>query len=846
MFFSVSFNADLQIFHKTMNVERTRKTGLCVSCEICNAVCPVDAIDMELDEGQFLPKVDKETCIDCEKCVEICPGLDITIFEKDVEEKITGSYLEGYSAYTKNQDILKDSTSGGVITQLIIDLLEKGEYEGAFVLPFDMFKGEQARLRLAENEEEVRRASKSKYLPASVYNVVERVESEEEPNYIIVGTPCQLSGIKKFLDLKDIDRQRLLFLGLFCDKTLNFNFLDYMGKNNSEEGEKIVHFDYRNKEKDGWPGHVKAEFDSGREKIIDRKERMRVKNFFQLERCLYCLDKLNRQADISFGDCYIDGKKNPGRSSIIIRTKKGREVWEEHNSDFNWEKSSVETIKISQSISNKRDNLEFAKILSEEADLTDLKISSISKKKKKRLQKRRKKIELGRKKKYSRIKNSLAIKKIKGKFGGGLEFSNQIFWPYLYFLKDLNRIEVSQNKEDGGNVILFGGNLINKGAQAMTFTTVDQIKRRHPDKELYLFTRNEYDEKEKEKYDFEIVKFDWEYALDIFSSGFDWSLNEPKPEKDLIEILKNADAFIDISGFGLSSQTTPDELWGVLTQIGYLVRIMLAKEFSVPYFIFPQSIGPFDYDYPDNIIIHLLFSKYIGYPEKIFPREPQGVDYLRPYSTKDVEKKMDIVLTNDGYETENIFSNNISFDQNTISNNSVGIIPNEQLMKRADDTEKIYELYEEIIDLLKSEDKFVYILRHSQSDLYICENIKKSHHEDDSVMLLSEDINALELENIIKNFDFIVGSRYHSIIHSYKNNVPALAIGWANKYRYLLKYFEQLDYHYDYRDGLDKKKVIDGVKQMLENYRGEKKKISNKIDNLEKNEVFERVRPYLE
>ena len=37
-----------------------------------------------------------------------------------------------------------------------------------------------------------------------------------------------------------------------------------------------------------------------------------------------------------------------------------------------------------------------------------------------------------------------------------------------------------------GNVIITGGDLKNKGAQAMTFVTVDEIKKRFPEERIYL------------------------------------------------------------------------------------------------------------------------------------------------------------------------------------------------------------------------------------------------------------------------------------------------------------------------------------------------------------------------
>jgi len=813
--------------------------GLCISCEICNPICPVDAIEMEYEEGKFVPYINKDTCINCGKCFMVCPGADLELYEgKDFDNRLTGSYIEGYSAYTKNQKILKNSTSGGAISQLLVELLENDHYEGAFVLPFDMFDGEPARLELAKNKEKIKAAAKSKYLPASVYNVVERLSEESNPNYIIVGTPCQLKGIKNFIQMNKINDKNLLFLGLFCEKTLNFNVLKYFEEKFSKNDEKLIKFDYKNKEKDGWPGRPKLYFDSGRELVVDRKERIQIKDYFQLERCLYCLDKLNKQADISFGDCYISGKGNPGRSSIIIRTEKGKKVWEEYSDVFNIEKSSIESIKKSQGISQKRENLEFVKALKEN-------------KKSSKLRKRKKKIELGEKGKFNRIKLILfkdQMKNFGDTFKEGIKKGLQTGSLYLKdtFSKKTGKIQIKKPK----NVVIFGGGLSNKGAQAMTFTVVDQMKRRFPIENIYLLSLKDFnrDEVEKNNYKFEILPWKKKIALDKLDNSLLKKLGEssftPELKNQVENALNKADLFVDISGYYLSSQMTAGFTWGLYKQCGYLFRIRLAQKFSTPYFILPQSMGPFDYRPMHKAVLFPMMKRYLKYPQKIYPREPQGIEALKPFTDKNVERGRDIVLLNDGYRLENIFKNTTDFKNIKLTSNSVGIIPNNQVMKRESD-EEIYHMYEAIVKTLLNAGKKVYILRHSQRDLYICENIKEIFSNNEDVKLLSEDMNAIELENIIEQLDFIVGSRYHSIIHAYKNGVPAVVIGWAVKYQELLKDFGQSEYMFEIRETIDENSLINAIGKMLDNHEKEKNKINKKLDNMRKNAVFEDIEEIL-
>ncbi len=53
----------------------------CTGCEVCELVCPVDAIQMQPVEGDiaFLARVDDDTCTGCNLCAIDCPWEAITM-----------------------------------------------------------------------------------------------------------------------------------------------------------------------------------------------------------------------------------------------------------------------------------------------------------------------------------------------------------------------------------------------------------------------------------------------------------------------------------------------------------------------------------------------------------------------------------------------------------------------------------------------------------------------------------------------------------------------------------------------------------------------------------------------
>lgn len=827
------------------NILKTRELDLCTSCEICLATCPEEAITMENKFGQFLPKVDDRRCKKCGLCLELCPGIDTDLqkleYEKTSRNMFDGPCLESYTAYSNDPEIRKNSTSGGLITDLTTNLIKNKEFDAAFILDFDKFEGRPARLNITNNINKILKAAKSKYIPASVYKVVEALKKRDNKKYIIVGTPCQIYGIKKFIKKFNVSKKNLLFLGLFCDKTLNFNIIRYFENTYRNPNEKLIKFEFRTKEKYGWPGNSKIYFDSGRELIIDKSVRMQLKKIFQLNRCLFCFDKLNKLADISFGDCYIEGKDDfNGKSSVVVRTKKGGKIFDKYSYLFTLEKESIEEIRKSQHLMDKKNNLEYAKILAKEHNLypntnSDYEINTQIAKRFSKLQKY---IAWGRNYNITRIRCSLLLSKIVSKLK---TIRNVIIASGALGIvigKDLfiRRWGRKRYIPKTGNIIIVGGELFNKGAQAMTFTVVDQMKKRLPDKNIYLFSMLDFNREDSEKdiYRFDILPWDSKIKIRLLSPlGKLFKNNRYKHIETCInEAIKNADFFIDISGYALSSQ------WGVFASINYLLNIMIAKKYSIPYYIFPQSIGPFNYSWKYKIPLYFLMKIYLKYPERIYTREGEGLICVHKFTSKNVEKSCDIVLQNREYDLKNIYKRAISLKHIKIEPGSVAIVPNLRVIERTN-SNKIYSIYKLMISKLIDAKKIVYILRHSHEDLIVCGKIKRFFPNERNVKLIPDDLNAIELENIIKQFDFIIASRYHSIIHAYRNGVPALVIGWATKYFELLEDFDQLDYFFDGRYDIDINGINEKLDKMMQYFKHEREKITSRMNMLDKRNIFD-------
>ncbi len=393
-------------------------------------------------------------------------------------------------------------------------------------------------------------------------------------------------------------------------------------------------------------------------------------------------------------------------------------------------------------------------------------------------------------------------------------------------------------------ILITGGELFNKGAQSMTFITVNELRKRFPDKKIVLLSCADYkrNSEDKNQYSFEILPMHIWMEFELIGGIYKLISKLKGIRKNklkymslipkLRKILENTEAIVDISGYALSSQ------WGSSRSMGYLAKIMLAKKYGIKTYLMPQSFGPFLYQGMTKPIINFYLKKYMKYPEVIYAREMEGYKYLHnDYKLSNVKKTYDLVLLNKELDLSNVYKENpeIKSFENA---EGVAIIPN---MRNFDhgNKKKIMKIYEIIINRITSIGRKVYLIRHSYEDIEACNMIKDQVRDNNRVIMISENMNCIEFDQLVRKFDFIIGSRFHSIVHAYKNGVPGIAIGWATKYVEMLNTFNQGDYIFDVRNDIDLVAIEKAVDMMLENYNKEATHISEILKDIKSDNIFD-------
>ena len=343
-------------------VAHTVRMGLCCSCGICKGVCPKGCISWDRKDGLFIPHIDEQQCVNCGLCAVVCPGLGHRYATKETaQETVTGPVQVCYNAWSRDPQLRHVSASGGVVSTVIRELLEKGVFDGAFCLDTYDYRA-QLKTRFFTAQEvaqcwEQSNAPKSRYLPVSHEAAVTYMKENRDKRVILVATSCAVRGLLAAIQKLKLKRENYLLIGLFCDKVFNYNVLPYF-QDAYASGMSLNALHFKNKESGGWPGDMKFFPETGEPFYVPLSQRAKAKAYFMPERCLYCVDKLNACADISLGDNYtgID-ESELGSNSVIIRTQAGKEAWSAVQSKLEVRDVSIQDIQRAQAIDWRLNNL---------------------------------------------------------------------------------------------------------------------------------------------------------------------------------------------------------------------------------------------------------------------------------------------------------------------------------------------------------------------------------------------------------------------------------------------------------------------------------------------------------
>lgn len=387
------------------------------------------------------------------------------------------------------------------------------------------------------------------------------------------------------------------------------------------------------------------------------------------------------------------------------------------------------------------------------------------------------------------------------------------------------------------NIIIAGGGLINKGAQAMTLICICELKKRFPEHRMMLLTwdASPAAREKHAMYDLELLevpplKFSGAAKNPVLRALYCLRYGDAFRHCD--EIYRNADLFVDISGYALGSN------WSSKVCNDYLDGIEHAMAYGIPVYLLPQSFGPFDYADEEGKAVDVRTRRLFPKVKRIFAREQEGYDALVScYGLTNVTLTHDMVLASQIEDYSPALRQMPVFTVPEIPENSMGLIPNVRVGDNG--ANEPLSVYTVAVRAGLEQGLNVYITYHSSQDRELCAQIKSVFEDDDRVVFLDRDHSCMEFNELVKKFRFLAASRFHSIVHALKNGVPCVALGWAVKYGELLDLFGQGAYLFDLRQQVDPEAICRAITAMNENYAAESRKIRESLPELQKENVFD-------
>lgn len=119
-------------------------------------------------------------------------------------------------------------------------------------------------------------------------------------------------------------------------------------------------------------------------------------------------------------------------------------------------------------------------------------------------------------------------------------------------------------------------------------------------------------------------------------------------------------------------------------------------------------------------------------------------------------------------------------------------------------------------------------------DAVVCADIMASLQDSEiPVEILLGGYNAKELKSVIAGAEFMIGSRYHSLIAAMSSGVPSLALGWGHKYYEMFELFGMEKYVFEYHE-FNEETILSKVQELVENYVNLQKQIEFRLSGVKK------------
>lgn len=297
----------------------------CSGCYACKNTCPQDCIELVYnEEGFWYPQIDESKCLKCKLCEKICP----------INMGLGNMTTNPLAFMMKNNDdtVRQNSSSGGIFSLIAEEIIKRNGvvFGAAFTNDF------KAVHHIAINDiNDLYMLRGSKYLQSRIgdsYKLAK--EYLEQGKYVLFsGTPCQIGGLKAFLQK---DYERLVTQDIICHGVPSpLVWKKYVEHLEKTSGASVSNISFRSKVA-GWKSFsMVVDFTNNKKIEQPFYENIYMKGFltnlYLRPSCYDCHFKsVYRESDITLADFWgiekisTEFDDDKGTSLVFINSLKGK------------------------------------------------------------------------------------------------------------------------------------------------------------------------------------------------------------------------------------------------------------------------------------------------------------------------------------------------------------------------------------------------------------------------------------------------------------------------------------------------------------------------------------------
>lgn len=306
----------------------------CTGCGACTYVCPMECIQLSQDKEHFyIPHIDENKCIKCGKCIKKCHSNNL---DKKTTEDMNPI---AYAAYSADDKVRKQSSSGGIFSLLANIILENG----GIVYGAAVINKTVQHLR-CENIRDLKMLRGSKYVQSKIdKNIYIEMKNDLDngKDILFSGTPCQVGAVNS---LFENNNPHIYTISFICHGVPSPGLWDeYINWQEKRFGSEVKNVSFRDKTR-GWVKFgMKIEFSNGKKYISTLEEdpylKLFLKNTCLRKSCYECQykgkDKLSH-CDVLLADWWgheegiLDNDDDDkGLSLVVVNSTKGSSLFEQ-------------------------------------------------------------------------------------------------------------------------------------------------------------------------------------------------------------------------------------------------------------------------------------------------------------------------------------------------------------------------------------------------------------------------------------------------------------------------------------------------------------------------------------